>query len=247
MEVPLPAAYGFALLLLRTAGLFAAAPLLGARPVPARARLALALAVTVAVFAGAGSPRVAPPSDVLGLAVAVASETAFGTLAGLSARWVLEAARAAGQVAGLSMGIGFGALVDPSSGTESSAGAELLFTLAQAGAAALGLHRDAIAWLARSAVHHPPGGDLGLSALAGRAVAHAALGAGLSVRIAFPILAAVTVGHALMGVVGRTAPQLNLASVGFSVAILSGGAALYLVAPGAAELAAQAATSAFGG
>jgi len=48
-------------------------------------------------------------------------------------------------------------------------------------------------------------------------------------------------------VVGRTAPQLNINSVGFSITILAGGGALYLLAPRIAELAARTAASAFTG
>jgi flagellar biosynthetic protein FliR len=50
-----------------------------------------------------------------------------------------------------------------------------------------------------------------------------------------------------MAGIGRTAQQLNLGTVGFSIAILAGGGALYLVAPGAAEMAARAAVAAMGG
>ncbi len=245
MEGSLLQAYGYALLLLRTAGLLLAAPVMGTRLVPVRVRLGLALVVSVAVFTGAGSPRVPPPAGLLGLATAAAGETALGVLAGLAARWVLDAALAAGQVAALSMGIGLGALIDPSSGSESSALSQLLFTSAQAGAVALGIHREALAWLTRSAVIWPPGGRLALSELTLRAAGHAAFSAALAVRIAFPVLAAVMLGHACMGVAARTTPQLNLSSVGFSIAVLAGGTALYLVAPAAADLAARSAVAAF--
>ena len=69
----------------------------------------------------------------------------------------------------------------------------------------------------------------------------------LAVRMAFPVLVAVFFGHVALGVVGRTAPQLNVNSLGFTVTILAGGAALYLLAPPIAELAARTATAAFTG
>jgi flagellar biosynthesis protein FliR len=54
----------------------------------------------------------------------------------------------------------------------------------------------------------------------------------------------VLVGHVVMAGMSRSAPQLNLGTLGFSVAILAGGGAFYLVAPAAAELAARAAVTA---
>ncbi len=244
MEISLAAAWGYGLVLLRTLGLFLTAPLIASRVVPARVRLGIGAAVAVAVWSGAGAPGAPPPETIFGLAAAAASETALGALAGLGARAVLEAALAAGHLASLSAGIGFGALIDPATGAESNATAELLFVGAQSAALALGLHREAVVWLARSAAAFPPGAEAGLRELAVRAIWETAGAAALAVRLAFPVLAAVMAGHLLLGVLGRMAPQLGIANVGFTISILAGGGALYLVAPGTAELAARAAVAA---
>jgi len=247
VHLPVATAYGFALLLFRTAALCTAAPILGARVVPARIRLGLAVAVAVGVFVGAGSPAVPPPSGIAGLAGAAASETVIGLLSGLGARWMLDAALAAGHAAGLGAGLGFSALVDPTTGAEATAVSETVYTVAQGCAVALGVHREAISWLARATTAFPLGAPLDLPSLAVRTVGMGVVSIGLAVRLAFPVMAAVMLGHAIMGVTGRMAPQLSLGAVGFSVAILAGGWALYLVAPAAAELAARAALMAFRG
>jgi len=247
VDAPLASAYAFGLVLLRTAGLCMTAPILAARVVPARIRLALSLAIAFAVYTGAGAPAVPPPDGLLGLAGASAAETATGILAGLAARFVLDAALAAGQLAGLSAGLGFSALVDPVTGAESTAVSQTLFITAQGTAVALGAHTEAVAWLARSVMRWPPGAAAGVGELASRLVGQAAVSAALAVRLAFPVMAAVMLGHVLMGLIGRLAPQLNLGNIGFSIAILAGGLALYLVAPAAAELAARAAVAAFQG
>jgi flagellar biosynthetic protein FliR len=177
----------------------------------------------------------------------VASETALGLLAGLGARAVLQAALAAGQIVAQAVGMGFGAMVDPTSGAESNGVSELLHITAQAAAVALGLHREAIAWLARSTAAFPPGGDLGLAELATRVVWQTTGAAAIAVRLAFPILAAVSFGHFVMAVTGRMAPQLNLNNLGFSISVLAGGAAFYLLAPAIADAVARMATASFAG
>ncbi|BDG07996.1 flagellar biosynthetic protein FliR [Anaeromyxobacter paludicola] len=245
MDLPLAAAYGYALVLLRTLGMFVSAPVLSARVVPMRARLGLGLLVAFAVWSGAGGPRIEPPGGIDGLAVAAAGETALGLLGGLSARWILEAARAAGQAMGLAAGIGMSQLMDPTTGDASGAVGEAVYQTAQAVAIAFGIHREAIGWLARSTAAWPPGAPRSLGDLAVRAIGSASVSAALAVRLAFPVMGAVLVGHATIGILGRSAPQLSLSSIGFSVAILAGGGALYLVAPAAAELAARAALAAF--
>jgi flagellar biosynthetic protein FliR len=69
----------------------------------------------------------------------------------------------------------------------------------------------------------------------------------LAVRLAMPALAAVTLGHLGLGLLNRAGPQLNLGNIGFTIALLAGGGAFYLIAPGAAVMAAQAARMAFAG
>lgn len=237
--------WGFMLVLLRTAGLLITVPILGARLVPARVRLGLALVLAFAAYSGAGSPAAPPPDGLTDLFLGAASETALGLLGGLAARFVLDAALAAGQLVGISMGIGFAALVDPTSGAESNAPGELLLTLSQLVALGMGLHREAIGWLARSVRLWPPGGPMPLERLASHAIGQAVLGVTLAVRVAMPVLAAVLAAYAITGILTRTAPQLSLSNVGFSIAILAGGGALYLVVPQAAELVARTTLAAF--
>jgi flagellar biosynthesis protein FliR len=246
MTLPVASAWACALLLFRTAGLLLTAPVLSARVVPARARIALAVLLAWGAWTGAGAPGAAPPEHMGALAGAVAAETGLGLLAGLAARFVLQAALAAGHVASMSMGLGFGAILDPASGADSNSIGELVYTVAQAGAVALGIHREAVAWLARSAVAFPPGADLSLRELMLKVVWEGCGAAALGARLAFPILAAVLLGHVVMAGVSRTAQQLNLGTIGFSIVIVAGGGALYLVAPSAAEMAARAAYAALG-
>jgi flagellar biosynthetic protein FliR len=247
VSFPIASAWACGLLLARTAGLLLTAPVLSARVAPARARVALAVLLAWAAWTGAGGPAAAPPEHLGSLVGAIGAETALGLLAGLAARFVLQAALMAGQLASTAMGFGFGSLLDPTSGTESNALSELVYMAAQAGAIALGIHREAIAWLARSAIAFPPGADLGLRELLLKVVWETTGAAALGARLAFPMLSAVLLGHVIMAGLGRTTQQLNLGTIGFSVAIVAGGGAFYLVAPAVAQTAARAAVAAFGG
>lgn len=245
MDALLPPAFAFFLVLLRTAGLCAVAPLFGAKGVPARVRMGVAGALAVALYAGGGVAQLPVPGDVLALAGHALAETLVGLAGGLSARMLLEAASAAGHLGSTGMGLGYGALVDPFSGAESTAVSQLFSVAALGVAVALGIHREAVAWLAASVRAMPPGAVSDLPQLFQGAVAQALFTTALAVRLAFPLLAASTVGHFALGLLGRAAPQLNLQSVGFSVSLFAGGGALFLLAPTIAELAARTALSAF--
>ena len=239
MESALPLAWGFFLALARTAALIMVAPGLSSKMVPTRVKVGLAAAVALAGFSGAPIHALALPETMFGLVSAVAQETVFGGLAGIGARFILEAAGAAGHVAGLSMGLGYGSLINPDSGASSSVISDLFGTIAFAVAISLGLHREACAWVCRSFTMLPPGSDLPIRALGAQALAHTVFGMALAMRIAFPLLLAVTLGHVGLGLLGKFAQQLNLNTIGFSASIIAGGGALYLFAPQAVDLVAR--------
>jgi flagellar biosynthetic protein FliR len=244
MDLLLASAYGFALVLFRAAALCAVAPVLGSASVPPRIRIGLSLVLAFAAWSGAGSPALALPGDLLTLVSAAAVETIIGLAGGFAARAALEAAAAAGHLAGLGMGIGYGALLDPVSGVEAPVLANLFSTAALGGAVALGLHRELVLWLCRSLQAVPAGGALELRALLLRSITSTLEGAALGLRLGLPFLGAVALGHLALGVLSRATPQLSLQSLGFTVAIGVGGWALWLLAPQATSLAASAAVAA---
>lgn len=247
MEASLPLLHGFFLVLLRCVALLTTAPGLSARSIPARIRLAAAVLFAFAAWAGAGSPAIAVPSSLGMLALFAGRETVYGLIGGLGARWVLEAATAAGHIAGLTMGLGYGAQISPLTGADSPALGQLVSMLALAGAVALGLHREIVLWLCRSLLTAPLGSGDGLRTLAAQALGQGLSGLGLGARVAFPILVAVVSGHLALGLTSRFAQQINLQSIGFVVSLLAGGAALYFFGPGAAEMVARQAVAALQG
>jgi flagellar biosynthetic protein FliR len=243
----LPVAAAFILVVIRCASLFSVVPLFGMPAIPARVRMAAAVSVSVAAFLGAGAPSFAAWDHADRFIMAALTETLLGLTAGLAARLVLDAAAAAGSAIGVSMGLSVAATYDPIHGAESTAVSQVLSLLALGFAVAGGIHREAVAWLCRSLVDMPPGSPVAFSDLAARVVGQAVGAIALAIRLAFPVLTAVTIGHLSLGLLNRTTPQLGLSNIGFSVALLAGAGALYLAAPPAALLAAEAARSALAG
>jgi flagellar biosynthetic protein FliR len=219
-------------------------PVVGTRGIPARVRLVFGLALGLSAWSAAGAPAAVVPGAVSGLVRDVMQEGAVGLLAGLGARFLLLAASGAGTYAGVAMGLGFGALVDPATGTRAPVVSRIVEWLAVGAAVGLGLHRQAVVWLALGLRASPPGTPMDLREAVGLLLAQGAGALLLAIQLGLPVVMAATVGHLVMGTLGRLAPQLNLMSVGFSVAILAGGAALFATAPGVSLMAARAAFSA---
>jgi flagellar biosynthetic protein FliR len=212
---------------------------------PVRIRLGMALWASIALYMGLNAPSVELPNSMIELSGIAFRETVMGLSGALAAKFMMDAASAAGQSAALSMGLGFGSVIDPSSGAESAAVGQLFSTVTLASAVMMGIHREALYWLASSFHSFPLASAMDISALAAGVVNHAILGIALAVRVCFPLLVAVTFGHGVLGLLGRAAPQLNVASVGFSVAILAGGGGIFLLTPAATQLCAQLALDAF--
>jgi flagellar biosynthetic protein FliR len=245
MDLQLPLLFGFVLVLLRTSAVVMTAPVLSSRTIPARVKVALSGVVAAVAFAGAGMPRVALPSDFTGLAALAASETALGMVAGLAARLLLDAAQVGGQAASMAMGLGFGQMVNPNSNAESTSVGELFSMLALGAALALGVHREAIVWLARSVQDAPPGATVDVRSLAGALVTQILYALTLAVRVAYPMFAAAVFGYGILGMLGKASPQLSLNNLGFGVSVIAGGGAIYLMAPQGAQLCAHAALAVF--
>jgi flagellar biosynthetic protein FliR len=243
----MPFAIGFFLVLIRCTSLMMVAPIFSAKTVPALVRIGFSVPIAVAAYLGAGTPVFGGWDRLPQLIPAVAMEVVMGIGAGLCARFAMEAASAAGSAIAMAMGISFGSVIDPLHGAESSAIGDLLSFLSMAVALAAGLHREAVAWLCRSIREVPPGSDFSVAKIATRVIADGTESFALSVRLAFPVLAAVTLGHLGLGVLNRAAPQLNLSNIGYTVALVAGGGAFYLVAPGAAVIVSEAARTAFAG
>jgi flagellar biosynthetic protein FliR len=242
-----PSAIGLLLVLFRCSSLVMTAPLFSTHTIPMRIRMAMALVLSFVAWTAAGGPRFAAWDQWMPLLGATVAETLIGLSAGLSSRFAIEAAGAAGHAAGLSMGLGFSALIDPINGQDSNALSNLLIFVCLGAAVATGVHRDAIAWLCRSLIETPPGTAVTVGELAGVIIGAAAQATSLSIRLAFPIMAAVLFGYVAAGLLGRTAPQLNLNNIGFAIALLCGGGALYYVSPFFAEVVARQARAAFTG
>ncbi|MES1206065.1 MAG: flagellar biosynthetic protein FliR [Pseudomonadota bacterium] len=239
-----PTIFGFLMVLFRATALCSVAPLYGMKTVPARVRMGLSIVLAYAAFAGAGFPMFSGNAGALITGALV--ETIVGLSAGMACRFALEAAGAAGQIIAGSIGLSYGSTLDPLHGTESTSIGELMSLVAMGAMLGAGVHRELVVWLCKSVVSLPPGAPIDIGPLAGVVVTQALGAVALAVRMAFPVMAAVTFGHVALGVVGRTAPQLNISSVGFSITILAGGGALYMTLPTIAEMAALAARQALG-
>lgn len=205
--------------LARVGGLAATAPVLGDTGVPVRARLVFVLAVSAAV----GANRA--PVGLSEVPLVAAIELATGLATGLVARAVLSRIAIAGQLMGLSLGLGFASQYDAHAGE--SAG--VMRTLCTSLAALAFLAAGGLEAIVRSAATAPA--DLAqLAALGPVFVRQATAAFGHGLGLAAPIVLAAFVGNLALAVMNRAAPAVNVFSIALGAVLILGGVVLLATA-----------------
>ncbi|MBI3229942.1 MAG: flagellar biosynthetic protein FliR [Burkholderiales bacterium] len=216
--------------LVRILGLIAAAPLYGNRSVPARAKVMLAVMLTLVI--APAIPKVSPldPMSLPGLLI-VAQQLLIGLAMGFSVRIVFSAVEMAGEIIGLTMGLGFATFFDPQSSARTSAISQFLALIATTTFLSVNGHLVLLSVLAESFTTLPiaaePIAGFGLKQLAdwGSKIFSSGL------HLSLPILTALLLVNIALGILTRAAPQLNLFGIGFPITLAAGYLMIMFVVP----------------
>lgn len=218
----------FALVFARLAGLFIFAPVLGSPIIPVRIKVLLSIAMAAAVYASIDLHREVPMRlDLVSLAPAMLLESLLGIGVGMIASLPLVAAQMGGLLMGQQMGLGLGSVYNPTIDTEVDIVGQILFYLALAVFLVMGGLDRMVGAVVGSFARVPLGGfapeDTPLDLMTGLL----ASGFELASRVAAPVLCVILLETIAVGLIMKTAPQINILSFGFPVRILLAAAALY--------------------
>jgi flagellar biosynthesis protein FliR len=215
---------------LRILALFSAAPAFNSVSVPVRAKVALAFVIAVAV---AGSVHQTAPLDLTWATVVIAVEQVLVGLAiGFAMQLTLTAMTLAGEFVGMQMGFGFASLFDFQSGFQVPVMGNFFGLVALLLFIALNGHLVLLGVLVKSFTIVPIAVGSGISADGWQALARAgAVLFQMGVWLALPVIAVLLATHLAVGFVSRVAPQFNVMSVGFSVFMWVGIAAVIALIP----------------
>lgn len=217
--------------MLRPGAAFFAAPIFGMAQVPVQLRLVVALAIGMAGLAAV--PYTLPPegvTSVAGLAM-VTGEVLAGLALGFAVQIGFSAAMLAGEVIGNTMGLGFAAMVDPTTGAPTQALGQFLAILGTFLFLSIGGHLTLATIVVDSYRALPVGGAwLGPESVRGLVMFGGDLfAAGLA--IALPVGFALVLVQIVMAMLARSAPAMNLFAVGLPATLLAGLVLLAIAAP----------------
>ncbi len=205
----------------RILALASSAPLFSHESVPRLVRIGLAILVTALV-----APALPPVSPVSVFswagATLVVQQVVLGIAVGLAMQIVFAAVQIAGDMIGLTMGLSFAGFVDPQNNAESPAVGTFLSLVLMLLFLSINGHLMLISALADTFRAFPVGGT-GFGGFDARALAMAGSELfALGLKLALPVVAALLLANIALGVLTRTAPQLNLFAVGFPVTLIVG-------------------------
>jgi len=208
--------------MLRPGAALMAAPVFGATSVPLQVRIILSLAVGVP--SAAAAQIVMPAGGMASLAglLLIAGEVVLGLALGFAIQIGFAAALVAGETISNAMGLGFASMQDPSSGHSSTAIGQMLNMIAIMLFLSCGGHLMLISIVVQSFTSMPPGaGWLSAAAIRGL-VEFGGLMFAAGVTIALPVAGALILVQIVMATITRSAPALNLISVGIPATVLAG-------------------------
>lgn len=221
----------FLVAMIRPGAAFLAAPVFGAQNIPVQVRLIISLAVGIPAI-----QQVPFELPAAGLVTAmgfllVAGEVIAGLALGFAVQLGYSAAMMAGEVIGNAMGIGFANMVDPQSGASSPALGQFLSILGTFLFLAMNGHL-ALCTIIVDSYHSLPPGQAWLGQGQMRDVIMFGgdmFAAGMA--IALPVGFALILVQVVMAMLARSAPAMNLFSVGMPATILAGVVLLAIAAP----------------
>lgn len=215
--------------LTRILGFIAIAPLFSGTTVSMSIKVAVGVLLSLIV-----SPMVdlALSVDLVSLqgAIVIFQQLIIGFALGFVLRVLFSAVDLAGQLSGLTMGFGFATFFDPQSGGSTTVITTLVSMLFMLVFISMDGHLLMITALVESFVTLPV--NQGLGTFNGMTIVR--LGAVMfatGLQIAMPIIATLLVTNMALGVLTRSAPQLNIFGIGFPITIGVGFIVLALVLP----------------
>lgn len=207
----------FVLVLARVGGLVLTAPIFGSRAAPVHFRAFLAVAMTLLIVPLQTAAAPADAGNLLVFGKFVVNETLLGALLGLGLTILLSGAQMTGQLISQLGGTAIADVFDPTLDENIPVYAQLLFFLTLAMFVLLGGHRLSAEALLDTYVDMPVG-----TAMVGKSyvtVLTTIMGQSfeLGIRAAAPAMTALLLATLVLGLIGRTLPQINVMAVGFNV------------------------------
>ncbi len=211
----------FILVLVRVSGIISTAPIFGSSVSPPQVKIVLSLMLALILFPFIPTIQVFPdrPDHYI---VLIASELLIGLVLGMIGQFLFAAVEFAGTVIGFQMGLGMANVFDPQSQEQVSLVGRFESTTATLIFLAMDGHLIVIQALVRSYSILPPGGARINQPLVDKLTELSASVFVIGLQIGAPLIVALFLANAIVGLLARSVPQIQVFVVGFPLTLLLG-------------------------
>lgn len=221
----------FLLIFTRISSFLAVAPVFGGTNSPRLAKAGLSFVLAALLLPLVDSPAAPATGGLPGLAVAVIQEIFIGILMGLVCNFILHSLTVAGQVLDIQIGFAMSGFFDPLSGGQATLLAKFLYLLGVTLFLTLDGDHMLISGLFKSFQMVPLSGAAFKGSTALALIQVFARMITIAVQITAPVIAMVLIVDVCLGLVGKTAPQMNIFMLGFPIKIGVGVLTLAVMVP----------------
>lgn len=229
----------FLLILVRVTCFVYVAPFFSMRNTPSNVRIAMSFFTSVLLYQALTPAEAVAYSTLTGYTVIVLKEAVVGLLIGFAANICTSIVNFAGSIADMETGLSMVTLMDPTSRESTSITGVLYQYVLMFMMIATGMYRYLFGALADTFVLIPVNGAvLRADSLMNSMLEFLTDYIIIGFRIVLPIFCTILLLNAVLGVLAKVAPQMNMFAVGIQLKVLAGLSVLFLTAgmlPGIAD------------
>ncbi len=205
---------------LRIGSFLLSAPIFGARWMPLQVRIIMALALASAISSDMPIPNADLLTSSAGFSI-IFVEIAVGLAAGLTLSIWFAAVLLAGEKIASTSGLSYAAQIDPATGAQTPVVSQILYMFLLVIFLSIDGHLIAIATMLESYTILPIGAPVAAGTLIASGISAAGSMFLSATIIMLPISMALVLINLAIGIITRSAPQLNLFSFGFPITLLA--------------------------
>ncbi len=207
----------FTLVLARVTGLVTVLPTLAGEYIPMQVRALLAVALALVLTPTQWHAQPLPPGNLMDYLVMMTGEFLLGLVLGLGIMILMTGLQVGGQVISQMSGMSLADVFAPGVDATVPLFSNLLWLLGMATFVIMGGHRASIDALLRTYSVLPVGEAGAVGSLGRTVVMLMTQSFALGVRVAAPAIIALLLATIVLGLIGRTMPQLNILVLGFGI------------------------------
>jgi flagellar biosynthetic protein FliR len=212
----------FAVVLFRVAGVMAFAPFYSMGAFPKSVKITIPLMVALALTPTVPQELIPAEFGLAEITVALLGEAIIGIVLGLTAAFVFSAIQLAGQIMGFQLGFSIVNIIDPQTAVKTSVISIFQNFVALSFFLLINGHHWFFLAISDSLQYLPVGGIHVNAPLVQELVRLSAQIFVSGLQIAAPVVAVTICSDVVIGIIGRSAPQINILIVGMPVKTLVG-------------------------